>query len=159
MATTAATAARPAAAAAEGEAVMLRPALTIALLLAACGTPATEPDAGPGDEPDAGCTAETDAELCEAAGRKCGGHTATDRCGTARTIETCGWTCGQHEVCGADGQCACQEPTPEERCAEENMQCGSLGQFTHCDHVLFTLDCGVCPEGKRCAVGNRCIDN
>ncbi|MGA9523977.1 MAG: hypothetical protein WBV82_21125, partial [Myxococcaceae bacterium] len=54
-------------------------------------------------------SAETNAELCSAAGATCGSITVTDSCGTQRTIASCG-TCAAPESCGGDGAantCGC----------------------------------------------------
>lgn len=46
------------------------------------------------------CEAETDDELCDLAGAACGAITATDDCGTTRTVASCG-TCGAGTRCDA----------------------------------------------------------
>jgi GH18 family chitinase len=73
---------------------------------AAAPTADASADAAPGI--DVLCAPETEAELCAAAGRECGALSATDRCGGAHAIPSCG-DCGD-DTCTSTGVCLPASP-------------------------------------------------
>lgn len=71
--------------------------------ISSCGTCTKGTCGGAGTPNVCGCAAETDAELCLAAGAECGGAWAVDRCGTSRSV-TCG-SCVGPKSCTANNRC------------------------------------------------------
>lgn len=56
------------------------------------------------------CLPESDAELCQAQTAQCDGIAATDRCGTTRSVHSCG-SCGVDFICQPNHVCN-NEPLP-----------------------------------------------
>jgi hypothetical protein len=95
------------------------------------------------------CVPESDQDLCTANGAQCGSLTATDNCGSSRTV-ACG-TCPSGVECG-DAQpnvCGCLSESDSALCASASAQCGMLTAPDNCG-VQRTVDCGICTNGGDC---------
>ena len=93
------------------------------------------------------CTAETDAELCAAAGADCGTLSVIDKCGKPRTPSCGGASCPPGMVCGGNAAkphaCACNA--------------GSCTGTTHCDTATGSCVAG-CSTAAQCTVtGADCV--
>lgn len=96
---------------------------------------------------DTACAPESDAELCAAAGRLCGAFEATDRCGTKRSIVSCG-ACATGVCTG--GQCqTCNEESDQTFCARLGKNCGAASGADNCGHAR-SAGCGTCGNGLSC---------
>ena len=112
-----------------------------------CGGGGTEHQCG---EPI--CEPEPDGDLCLAAGRDCGPLTATDKCGTQRSVEcgacespkTCGGS-GAEGVCG-DGTCG---ETDAELCGRFGKNCDAIQVRDACGNPR-QADCGSCTAPDTC---------
>ncbi|MGC4119024.1 MAG: hypothetical protein QM765_31550 [Myxococcales bacterium] len=93
------------------------------------------------------CTAETDGELCGAAGAQCGTLSTTDRCGKARQV-SCGTPCPAGTVCGGNA-------AKPNLCACNATSC--LGS-THCDDATGACATG-CSTAAQCPTGGECTNH
>lgn len=107
-----------------------------------------------------GCVAETDAELCTAAGATCGTISRFDRCAVRRSL-LCG-TCLAPETCGGGGVAGtCGSCTPEtdaELCTAASATCGSISVTDRCG-TARSVGCGTCVSPETCGgagVANTC---
>ena len=125
--------------------------------------PGHQTDAGAGDSergPDVGdlvsdaCAPPSDEELCEINGAQCDFITATDPCGTSRSVD-CG-TCMNGARCDLDHQC-CQQENDVDFCARYSAECGTLEARDDCG-VLRTASCGTCPGNPDDCTGTTCGD-
>ena len=93
------------------------------------------------------CKAESDAELCNAAGAECGTITVTDRCTMSRTID-----CSSVQGMCTDAECAvvtgnqanqcCSASDIASECANQNY-CGTITDMNVCGGVIASVDCRV----------------
>lgn len=115
----------------------------------ACGACPSGSVCGGGSTPNrcASCTVETDAELCARLGKNCGSVTATDNCGTSRSV-ACG-TCGANEQCQPSNVCACVAETNAAFCTRSGANCGVLAGTDNCGSPR-SADCGTCSGGASC---------
>jgi hypothetical protein len=100
------------------------------------------------------CLGETDAELCAAGGKNCGGLNATDRCGSVRPITSCG-TCTAPQTCGGAGTanvCGCMSESAATFCSRLGKNCGSVTAPDNCN-VSRTYNCGACSGFDVCGGG------
>ncbi len=101
---------------------------------------------------------ETNAELCSAAGARCGSITVTDSCGTQRTIASCG-TCAAPDACGTANTCGCAGETDAELCAAAGATCGAITAVDGCGAARTIDSCGSCAAAESCGgagVENAC---
>ncbi len=102
------------------------------------------------------CVPETDAKLCEKAGKDCGTITLTDRCDLSRDVQ-CGVCSGSDEcgsalpnICGCpctiDGECVAAGPNPINPCQV-------------CDPEMDALAWSILPAGEACDDGKLCTEN
>lgn len=114
-----------------------------------------------------GCKPESDALLCELAGRTCNTLETTDRCGETRQV-ACG-ICPNGQACDPAGQCECSDPEPMAACA--TTACGqaldACGAPVDCPDTCrvdetcqgntCACDAAQCPAGANCGeVTNAC---
>ncbi len=97
------------------------------------------------------CVPPTSAELCLAAVRECGPLTVIDRCGTTRTVVSCG-TCTAGEAC-AGGVCVCQPETSAAICQRLARSCGTATTTDNCG-AARTVSCGTCSGSSTCGGGS-----
>jgi len=100
------------------------------------------------------CAPEPDATLCARLGKNCGPVTATDSCGTSRTL-SCG-SCEAPQTCGARlaGRCgvaACTAESDAAFCARRGLDCGTVSGADNCGDQR-SVSCGTCSGGKACGV-------
>jgi hypothetical protein len=105
------------------------------------------------------CVPETDAQLCETAGKDCGTITLSDRCDLSRNVQ-CGVCTGSDEcgsslpnICGCpctiDGECVAAGPNPNNPC----QVCAPNAD----DSAWTPLAPGaVCDDGNLCTVNDAC---
>ncbi len=93
------------------------------------------------------CVAEADGEVCARLGKNCGSVTATDNCGTSRSV-ACG-TCGANEQCQPSNVCTCVAETNAAFCTRSGANCGVLAGTDNCGGPR-SADCGTCSGGASC---------
>jgi hypothetical protein len=101
-----------------------------------------------------GCTAETDAQLCAAAGASCGALQVTDRCGVLRTITSCGG-CASNQSCSG-GRCSCVPETNAQLCQAAAKNCGVLSTVNRCGMQVTVASCGSCSAPAVCSSSGQC---
>jgi hypothetical protein len=104
------------------------------------------------------CNAETDAAICTRLGKTCGSVTATDNCGTSRTV-TCG-TCPSGQQCNGSNVCACAPETNAQFCTRLGKNCGPVTANDNCGVNRRNVNCGSCSgPGQTCGGGTPSVAN
>jgi hypothetical protein len=100
------------------------------------------------------CVPESNATLCQAAGKNCDAVEVTDRCGVTRTV-SCG-TCQAPQTCGGGGSanvCACVSETAPQFCSRLGRNCGPVTASDNCGRWR-TESCGTCTAPETCGGGS-----
>jgi hypothetical protein len=124
--------------------------------VASCGTCSALLSCGGGGTPGVcACTPETEAQLCTAANRTCGGLSVTDNCGASRTVASCG-TCAAPLSCGgggATGHCGCTPQSNADFCTSQGIACGTVTATDNCGASRTVASCGACSAPLSCGGG------
>jgi peptidoglycan/xylan/chitin deacetylase (PgdA/CDA1 family) len=103
------------------------------------------------------CTPETGPAFCSRLGANCGSVTASDNCGTTRTV-SCG-TCTSPQTCGGGGTanvCGGTSCTPEGDttfCSSLGKNCGTVTGTDNCGASRTVTSCGSCTAPQTCGGG------
>jgi hypothetical protein len=101
------------------------------------------------------CEPLTESQLCDREGAVCGGLQVVDNCGVSRMVDNCGDCTGTDEVC-TNNQCVCVRETPQEFCARNDSQCGTLSAPDNCGVQWNNVDCPQCPMNQVCSANGCC---
>jgi peptidoglycan/xylan/chitin deacetylase (PgdA/CDA1 family) len=101
------------------------------------------------------CTAESNSAFCTRLNKNCGSVTASDNCGTSRTVN-CG-TCTAPQTCGGGGtpnRCGtCTAESNSAFCTRLGKNCGSVTANDNCGTSRTVSSCGTCTAPKTCGGG------
>jgi hypothetical protein len=109
------------------------------------------------------CNGESDAEFCSRLGKNCGLVTANDKCGTERTVVSCGTCSGTGVTCGGGATanvCGCTPETDAELCSRLGKNCGTFAANDNCGASRSVTSCGTCSGmGETCGGGSTPVPN
>ena len=98
------------------------------------------------------CVPQSNSAFCTDQGILCGGITATDNCGTSRTVASCG-TCSLPSSCGgggSPGHCGCTPESDAALCAANSVTCGPIATTDSCGAGRNVTSCGACTAPQTC---------
>lgn len=99
------------------------------------------------------CVPQSDEDLCDMLGYRCGGLTLFDNCGALREI-ACG-SCSPGVTCENNRCDGCEPESSEDFCSRLGATCGTLSAPDNCG-VSREVVCGSCEAPEVCTAENVC---